>query len=140
MMGFAFGLGPVPWLFVGEIFPDRVKGVASATANMSNWLCAFVVTKFYPTVNETLGVHVSFWVFGACCLAGVAAVGLLFPETKGRSLDEIQEELAGRGRAKKGRENGPPATPGPPGPPEKKGEKVDVERRRYGSFDATSKV
>lgn len=127
MMGFSFGLGPVPWLYVGELFQDRVKGLASSVANSSNWLCAFLVTKFFPTVNEELGVYVSFWVFGACCLAGVVAIAVFFPETKGRTLDEIQDELEGR-RARAG-------------------SKVDDNmslsaipaRGRYGSFDSSSK-
>ncbi|XP_034248330.1 facilitated trehalose transporter Tret1-like [Thrips palmi] len=118
MMGFSVGLGPVAWLYVGEIFPDRVKGVASSVANASNWVCAFLVTKFFPIVNESLGVQVSFWAFGACCLVGVAAVGLLFPETKGKTLDQIQEELSGA-KDKLGETDNAGNT----------------ARRKYGSFD-----
>lgn len=128
MMGFSFGLGPVAWLYVGEIFPDRVKGMASSAANASNWLCAFLVTKFFPIVNETQGVHVSFWTFGACCLVGVLAVGLLFPETKGKTLDQIQDELSGRSKS------------GAHAAHAEKGDKLpdNVPRRKYGSFDDSS--
>lgn len=128
VMGFSIGLGPVPWLFVGEIFPDRVKGLASSVANTANWLAAFLVTKFFPTINETLGVYVSFWVFGACCLAGVAVVFFFFPETKGRTLDEIQDDLNGR----KNRRTTALRPEGLHG--------AGTEKRRYGSFDSNSKV
>ncbi|KAE8747593.1 hypothetical protein FOCC_FOCC005753, partial [Frankliniella occidentalis] len=127
VMGFSIGLGPVPWLFVGEIFPDRVKGLASSVANTANWLAAFLVTKFFPTINETLGVYVSFWVFGACCLAGVAVVFFFFPETKGRTLDEIQDDLNGR----KNRRTTALRPEGLHG--------AGTEKRRYGSFDSNSK-
>ncbi|KAK3928472.1 Facilitated trehalose transporter Tret1-2-like protein [Frankliniella fusca] len=140
VIGFALGLGPVPWLFVGEIFPDRVKGLASSVANASNWLCAFLVTMLFPTINDSLGVHVSFWAFGACCLVGALCVGLLYPETKGKTLDEIQDELSGRRgkrrRASQESDGIKQAEQDASGP----GAGAGTERRRYGSFDASSKL
>lgn len=92
---FSIGFGPIPWMMMGEIFSPQIKGVAGSSACLFNWLMAFIVTKFYSDVNNVLGAYGTFWIFSAVCALGVVFVFFLVPETKGKTLEEIQFELGG---------------------------------------------
>lgn len=92
---FSLGLGPIPWMMAGEVFTSDLKGPASSLAVGLNWLLAFLVTKMFSPMKEILGMGATFGIFGLICAVGVAFVFLLVPETKGKSLDEIQHILAG---------------------------------------------
>ncbi|GLH04114.1 Facilitated trehalose transporter Tret1 [Gryllus bimaculatus] len=90
---FSLGYGPIPWMMVGELFPPNIKGAASSISCMVNWIIAFLVTKFFSNVEEALDLGPTFWIF-----AGISALGTIFvfffvPETKGKSLAQIQREL-----------------------------------------------
>ncbi|XP_063990748.1 facilitated trehalose transporter Tret1 isoform X2 [Diachasmimorpha longicaudata] len=93
---FSLGFGPIPWMMMGEIFAPQVKGIAGSSACFFNWLMAFIVTRFYTPVQDALGSDWTFWIFAIICAVGVAFVLLIVPETKGKSLEEIQVELGGR--------------------------------------------
>ncbi|XP_011314370.1 facilitated trehalose transporter Tret1 isoform X2 [Fopius arisanus] len=93
---FSLGFGPIPWMMIGEIFAPQVKGIAGSSACLFNWLMAFVVTRFYSPVEQALGTDWTFWIFSIVCAVGVVFVVIVVPETKGKSLEEIQVELGGR--------------------------------------------
>ncbi|XP_032589874.2 facilitated trehalose transporter Tret1-2 homolog [Drosophila grimshawi] len=91
----AVGLGPVPWLMMAELFSEDVKSVAGSIAGTSNWLSAFMVTKIFPVMENNIGPAATFWVFSGISLLGFVYILIYVPETKGRSLEEIQQILAG---------------------------------------------
>ncbi|XP_034952225.1 uncharacterized protein [Chelonus insularis] len=95
MIAFSIGLGPIPWMLMGELFTAETKALASGLAVMLNWFLVFLVTKTFPSMKEQLGAGVTFWVF-----AGIMAFATVFEyffliETKGKTLQEIQNELNG---------------------------------------------
>lgn len=90
---FSFGFGPLPWMMMGEIFSMEVKGVAASSACLFNWLMAFIVTKFYLDLTAAVQSYGTFWIFSGFCAIGIFFVYFLVPETKGKTLDEIQREL-----------------------------------------------
>jgi facilitated trehalose transporter len=91
---FALGFGPIPWTMMGELFPAKIKGGASALACVENYILVFVVTKTFQNLLDTLGSAPTFWMFSSICVLGTVFVFFAVPETKGKTLDEIQEELA----------------------------------------------
>lgn len=93
IVAFSLGFGPVPWMITGELFAPEVKGVASGLAVMVNWFLVFVVTFSFPIMNSKLGGHVTFYVFAAVMAAGTAFVRLVVPETRGKTVQEIQAIL-----------------------------------------------
>lgn len=90
---FSFGFGPIPWMMMPEIFAPEVKGVAGSSACLFNWLMAFVVTKFYSDMTDAVKSYGTFWIFSLFCAVGILFVYFLVPETKGKTLDQIQREL-----------------------------------------------
>lgn len=94
MFMFSIGWGPVAWVFLGEIFPDNVKGVATGLGSAACWFCAFLVTKFYPGLALELGNYTCYWTFCVLCVMACFYVIFRVPETKGKSLDEIQAQIS----------------------------------------------
>lgn len=92
---FSMGYGPIPWLMMGELFPNNVKGVASSVTASMNWILAFAVTKFFQNMIDLMGISLSFFVFAIICFVGTIFVALVVPETKGKTIDEVQIELYG---------------------------------------------
>lgn len=92
---FAVGFGPVPWLLLGEIFASEVKGPASALANMTSFAMSFALSLVFPLVRQSIGSGPIFIIFSVFCALAVMFVALVVPETKGKSLNEIQSMLAG---------------------------------------------
>lgn len=92
---FSIGFGPIPWLMVGELFTSNMKSVASAATAMCNWTLAFLVTKCFQDMVDLMGISSSFATFGMISLIGTIFVSVMVPETKGRSVEEIQIELYG---------------------------------------------
>lgn len=97
---FALGWGPIPMLVMSEIFPVKARGAASAITTAANWTLAFVVTKEFPFLVDTIGQTATFWLFGLSCLISAGFVWRYVPETKGKSLEDI--ELYFMGRAMRG--------------------------------------
>jgi len=98
---FSLGFGPIPWMMTGELFASDVKGSATGIAVGLNWFLAFVVTKTFGPLKAAIGSGPTFGIFGVICAVGVAFVLLLVPETKGRSLEEIQQLLGGEKSSRK---------------------------------------
>lgn len=93
MMVFSFGLGPLPWTVMGEIFPSNIKGVASAMSSTTSFLSACLITFIFPVLSEILGMAGSFWLFAFFCFIGYFFVYFVLFETKGKSLAQIQKIL-----------------------------------------------
>ena len=87
---FALAWGPVPWLVMSEIFPLRARGPASSFATLTNWTMAFIVTVTFKSMVAALTDQGVFWFYAGCCLVGFIFVYFLMPETKGKTLEEIE--------------------------------------------------
>jgi len=86
---FAFSFGPVCWVVIGEIFPNGVRGKAMSLATLTLWIGNFFVGQLTPMMLEGLGSAWTFWIFAICCSPALYLTWKLIPETKGRSLEEI---------------------------------------------------
>lgn len=90
---FSLGFGPIPWILIGEIFPSKIKGAASSIVCLFNWSCVFLVTKLFPLFVTWFGAGITFWCFAVCSAIGIFFVALIIPETKGKTLSEVQAML-----------------------------------------------
>jgi len=93
---FAMSLGPIVWVILSEIFPNRIRGAAMALATFSLWTACFVLTYTFPLLNKSLGAAGTFWVYSGICLLGFIFIIIKLPETKGKSLEEIEKSLLKR--------------------------------------------
>jgi sugar porter (SP) family MFS transporter len=92
---FNIGLGPLPWAVMAELFPPNVKSVASSLTSFTCFGTGFLITLFFPTLSHLLGMAQSFWICATVCLIGAIFVYFMLPETKGKSIQEIQKLLEG---------------------------------------------
>ena len=92
---YAMTLGPVTWTLLAEIFPHRVRGVAMATCTFALWVGCCTLTFSFPSMNAALGSFGTFWIYGAICVAAFVFLWLRCPETKGKSLEELERKLVG---------------------------------------------
>jgi SP family xylose:H+ symportor-like MFS transporter len=90
---FAVTLGPVVWVLISEIFPNRIRGAAVSAAVSALWIACFVLTYTFPLLNRMLGAAGTFWLYAGICFAGFLFVRVSVRETKGQSLEEIEGEL-----------------------------------------------
>lgn len=90
---YAMTLGPVTWVLIAEIFPNRVRAVAVATCTFALWAGSFSLTYSFPLLNSALGSYGTFWIYAAICAAGFIFFISRLPETKGKSLEELEKEL-----------------------------------------------
>ncbi|MFT3739655.1 MAG: sugar porter family MFS transporter [Breznakibacter sp.] len=90
---YAMTLAPVAWVVISEIFPNKIRGMAMAVATFSLWAACFVLTYSFPLLNNGLGAYGTFWLYGIICLLGLWFIVRYLPETKGKTLEEIEEEL-----------------------------------------------
>jgi sugar porter (SP) family MFS transporter len=91
---FAIGLGPVFWLLISELYPQRIRGVAMSVATIANWGANFVVTISFLTLLNAITNAGTFFLFAALTVVALAYFVRRVPETKGRTLQEIERELA----------------------------------------------
>ncbi len=87
---FAISLGPIFWLLIAEIYPLNVRGVAEGAAAGSNWAANFVVSLTFLTLVQVLGPSWTFWLYGLLAIGAWVFSYYLVPETKGRTLEEIE--------------------------------------------------
>jgi sugar porter (SP) family MFS transporter len=87
---FAFSLGPVVWTVINEIYPATVRGRGVALATAANWGAVWLVSQVFLSLTNAIGEPATFWLLAAVCAAAFAFVWKLVPETKGKSLAEIQ--------------------------------------------------
>lgn len=93
VMFYSFTLAPLLWVVLSEIFPTRVRGAAMSIAALAHWVGNFTLTFSFPTIKENLGWANNFWLYGLICLFGFFVLKMVLPETKGKSLEEIEKEL-----------------------------------------------
>jgi len=90
---YAMSLAPVVWVVISEIFPNRIRGAAMAVAVSSLWIACFILTYTFPILNAKLGSAGTFWLYAAICILGFVFIKLKLPETKGKTLEQIEREL-----------------------------------------------
>ncbi len=90
---FAIGLGPVFWLMISEIFPLNVRSASDSVSSVVNWAMNFIVSFTFLTVIGALGRPGAFWLYAAIGVVAIGFVAMRVPETRGRSLEEIQRQL-----------------------------------------------
>ena len=90
---YAMTLATVMWVIVSEIFPNRVRGIAMSVCTFALWAACFLLTYTFPLLNSGLGAAGTFWLYGAICLVGGIFIVRVLPETKNKSLEEIEKEL-----------------------------------------------
>lgn len=93
VVAFSFGWGPIPWLVTSEIIPMRARGVVNGLATCINWALVFLTTKEFSQLEHSVHAYGAFWIFGGFCFVGCFFVWFFLPETKGRSLEEIQDQF-----------------------------------------------
>ena len=93
--GFALSLGPVMWVLFSELFPNRVRGVAISFVGLINSTVSFLVQLVFPWELENFGNSMTFFIYGLFAIVGLIIVLKIMPETKGRSLEELEAELVG---------------------------------------------
>lgn len=90
---YAMSLAPIVWVILSEIFPNRIRGAAMAFATFALWVACFILTYTFPLLNKSLGAAGTFWVYANICLLGFIFIQKKLPETKGKSLEEIEKSL-----------------------------------------------
>ena len=90
---YSMSLAPVVWVLISEIFPNRIRGTAMSIAVGFLWIACFILTYTFPILKTLLGVSVTFWIYAAICAAGFLVLWLRLPETKGKSLEQIERDL-----------------------------------------------
>ncbi|WP_192350987.1 sugar porter family MFS transporter [Algoriphagus sp. Y33] len=95
VMFYSFTLAPLLWVVLSEIFPTRIRGAAISIGALAHWIGNFTLTYFFPAIRENLGWANNFWLYGAICAFGFLVIYFVLPETKGKSLEEIEKELVG---------------------------------------------
>ncbi|KAF5293480.1 hypothetical protein FQA39_LY02965 [Lamprigera yunnana] len=91
---FSMGLGPILWMLYGELFAPDVKGLANGITMSTNWGFSTVVTKCFPIMVVNIGPHYTFYLFSLCMFACSVFIKFCVPETRGKTLDQIQSELS----------------------------------------------
>ena len=92
---FAISLGPVFWLMISEIYPLRIRGTAMSVASIANWGSNFLVALMFPVLLAALGGATLFWLFAVLGIVAWVFIYFRVPETKGRSLEEIEASFRG---------------------------------------------
>ena len=92
---YAMTLAPVTWTLLAEIFPNRIRGIAMATCTFALWVGCCTLTFSFPSMNAALGSSGSFWIYSAICICAFAFLWKRCPETKGKSLLQLENELVG---------------------------------------------
>jgi SP family galactose:H+ symporter-like MFS transporter len=88
---FAVSLGPIAWLIIAEVFPLKIRGRAMSLATMANWLFNLIIAMTFLTLMEKLGRAQTFWLYAVLSIAGWVFCYFMVPETKGYTLEQIEE-------------------------------------------------
>jgi SP family galactose:H+ symporter-like MFS transporter len=88
---FAISIGPVAWLMISEIYPLKVRGLAMSVATLSNWVFNFIVATTFLSIVQALGAATTFWLYAVFGIAGWFFCYYWVPETRGHTLEEIEE-------------------------------------------------
>jgi len=88
---FAMAMGPIVWVVLSEIFPTRMRGSAMAIATVALWIADFAVTLSFPVIADRLNESTAFWFYALMCAVDFVFMLFLLPETKGKTLEEIEK-------------------------------------------------
>ena len=94
VMLYSLSLAPLFWVVISEIYPNRIRGAAMSIGATAHWIWNFGLTFSFPTIKETIGWANNFWLYGIICLTGFIVLYFYLPETKGKSLEDIEREIA----------------------------------------------
>jgi SP family arabinose:H+ symporter-like MFS transporter len=89
---YAMSLAPATWVVISEIFPNRIRSGAMSIAITALWTACFLLTYTFPLLNAWLGAAGTFWTYGVICLAGFLFLFFRLPETKGKTLEQIETD------------------------------------------------
>lgn len=90
---YAMSLGPITWVLLAELFPNKVRAAAMGVCTFALWTGCFTLTYTFPLLNSGLGSYGTFWLYAVICLAGFVYLKRRLPETKGKSLEQLEKEL-----------------------------------------------
>lgn len=90
---YSFTLAPVVWVILSEIYPNHIRGAAMSLSAVVLWIGNFSLTFTFPSIKESLGWSMNFWLYAIICIAGFVVICYRLPETKGKSLEQIEREL-----------------------------------------------
>lgn len=90
---YAMTLAPVTWVVLSEIFPNRIRGAAMATATTALWIASFLLVILFPILNAALGTHGTFWLYAGICFLGFLFILKKLPETRGKTLEEVEKMM-----------------------------------------------
>jgi SP family sugar porter-like MFS transporter len=90
---YCYSLAPITWVILSEIFPNRIRGGAMSVSVVALWLGNFLLSQTFPLMYERLGLAQCFWIYAAICFAGFLYIFLRLPETKGKTLEQIERDL-----------------------------------------------
>jgi sugar porter (SP) family MFS transporter len=112
LLAFEIGLGPMFWLMISEIFPLKMRPKAMAAATVANWLFNFIISYWFLDLTHAITIEGTFWLYGAFAVLAVVFFAFKVPETRGRSLEEIERDIRGESAPQRaaGRPSPSPAT------------------------------
>lgn len=90
---YSMSLAPVTWVVISEIFPNRIRGAAMSLAVAALWVACFILTVTFPYLKASLGPAGTFWLYAGICVLGFLFIFAKLPETKGKTLEELEKEL-----------------------------------------------
>ncbi len=93
---YAMSLAPITWVVLSEIFPNRIRGAAMAMATGTLWVASALLVLLFPLIRDWINISGAFWLYAIICVAGFLFIRHRLPETKGRSLEEIEEVFTRR--------------------------------------------
>ena len=93
---YAMSLAPLTWVLISEIFPNHLRGIATSLAVMSLWAAYFMLVFTFPVIEKKFGNAIAFWGYAVICVLGFFFILVKVKETKGKSLEEIEQEFAGK--------------------------------------------
>lgn len=96
IISFSMGFGPIPWMMMAELFSVELRGTASGLTVIINWFLVFIVTLCFPLMKDAIGIYSCFWFFACVMVLCIFFVFFLIPETKGKTMSQIQAILAGK--------------------------------------------
>ena len=89
--GFSIGLGPIPWIMIGELFPEKSRGTATSLVATFKFACSFVVMFTYKFIENSWKIHVVFWIYSAFAVTAFLCTIFVFPKTRKYKPENIED-------------------------------------------------